>query len=102
MPEACLARTCVDNYQPPAQPGRPRPRRFYAKVTLDPNRLTPQVSNIAQSIQSELDRTRGARWRIASIGEEDALILPHRANPCGCDFWERQVSGRDRSWTASI
>jgi hypothetical protein len=38
---------------------RPRPRRFYAKVTLDPNRPTPQVSNIAQSILSELDRVRG-------------------------------------------
>jgi hypothetical protein len=36
----------------------PRPRRFYAKVTLDPNRPTPQVSNIAQSILSELDRAR--------------------------------------------
>jgi hypothetical protein len=35
------------------------PRRFYAKVTLDPNRPTPQVSNIAQSILSELDRERG-------------------------------------------
>jgi hypothetical protein len=33
--------------------------RFYAKVTLDPNRPTPQVSNIAQSILSELDRARG-------------------------------------------
>jgi hypothetical protein len=46
--------------QPP--PGRriaARPRRFYAKVTLDPNRPTPQVSNIAQSILSELDRARG-------------------------------------------
>jgi hypothetical protein len=36
-----------------------RPRRFYAKVALDPNRPTPQVSNIAQSILSELDRVRG-------------------------------------------
>ena len=36
-----------------------RPRRFYAKVTLDPNRPTPQVSNVAQSILSELDRARG-------------------------------------------
>jgi hypothetical protein len=27
-----------------------------------------------------------SRWRIASIAAEDALILPHRANPCGCDF----------------
>jgi hypothetical protein len=41
--------------------GRPRPRRFYAKVTLDPNRPTPQVSNIAQSILSELDRARGTK-----------------------------------------
>jgi predicted AAA+ superfamily ATPase len=39
----------------------PRPRRFYAKVTLDPNRPTAQVSNIAQSILSELDRVRGTR-----------------------------------------
>jgi len=35
-----------------------RPRRFYAKITLDPNRPTPQISNIAQSILSELDRAR--------------------------------------------
>ena len=40
-------------------PRAARPRRFYAKVTLDPNRPTPQVSNIAQSILSELDRARG-------------------------------------------
>jgi hypothetical protein len=40
-------------------PKPPRPRRFYAKITLDPNRPTPQVSNIAQSILSELDRARG-------------------------------------------
>ena len=38
---------------------RPRPRRFYAKITLDPSRPTPMVSNIAQSILSELDRVRG-------------------------------------------
>jgi hypothetical protein len=38
---------------------RRHPRRFYAKVTLDPNRPTPTVSNIAQSILSELDRVRG-------------------------------------------
>jgi uncharacterized protein len=36
-----------------------RPRRFYAKISLDPNRPRPQVSNIAQSILSELDRTWG-------------------------------------------
>jgi uncharacterized protein len=36
-----------------------RPRRFYAKISLDPNRPTPQVSNIAQSILSELDRAGG-------------------------------------------
>jgi hypothetical protein len=29
------------------------------QLTLDPNRPTPQVSNIAQSILSELDRARG-------------------------------------------
>jgi AraC-like DNA-binding protein len=32
-----------------------------------------------------------SKWRIASIASEDALILPYRANPSGCDFWERQV-----------
>jgi predicted AAA+ superfamily ATPase len=36
-----------------------RPRRFYAKITLDPTRPTPMVSQIAQSILSELDRVRG-------------------------------------------
>jgi len=46
---------------PPVTPVVPRPRRFYAKITLDPNRPTPQVSNIAQSILSELDRVRGTK-----------------------------------------
>jgi hypothetical protein len=46
---------------PPRPPEERRPRRFYAKVTLDPNRPTPQVSNIAQSILSELDRVRGTK-----------------------------------------
>ena len=45
--------------RPLAHAAAARPRRFYAKVTLDPNRPTPQVSNIAQSILSELDRARG-------------------------------------------
>jgi hypothetical protein len=46
--------------QPPLpEPVSKRPRRFYAKVALDPNRPTPQVSKIAQSILSELDRVRG-------------------------------------------
>jgi len=47
--------------QPPRVDARPRPRRFYAKIALDPNRPTPQVSNIAQSILSELDRVRGTK-----------------------------------------
>jgi len=42
----------------------PRPRRFYAKVTLDPNRPTPHVSNIAQSILSELDRARSTKMTL--------------------------------------
>jgi hypothetical protein len=33
---------------PPSITARKRPRRFYAKIELDPNRPTPQVSNIAQ------------------------------------------------------
>jgi hypothetical protein len=44
---------------PSGAPRATRPRRFYAKVTLDPNCPTPQVSNIAQSILSELERARG-------------------------------------------
>jgi hypothetical protein len=38
-------------------------RRHFAsqRVILDPNRPTPQVSNIAQSILSELDRARGTK-----------------------------------------
>jgi len=51
--------------QPPPQvDAHPRPRRFYAKIALDPNRPTPQVSNIAQSILSELDRVRGTKLRL--------------------------------------
>ena len=33
-------------------------------MTLDPNRPTPQVSNIAQSILSELDRVRGTQLKL--------------------------------------
>jgi hypothetical protein len=49
---------------PGGAPGTARPRRFYAKVTLDPNRPTPMVSNIAQSILSELDRARGTKMTV--------------------------------------
>jgi hypothetical protein len=38
-----------------------RPRRFYAKVSLDPKRPTPLVSSIEQAILSELERVRGAK-----------------------------------------
>jgi hypothetical protein len=51
--------------QPPREPrAARRPRRFYAKIVLDPNRPTPQVSNIAQSILSELDRVRGTKLKL--------------------------------------
>lgn len=51
--------------QPPApQPLAKRHKRFYAKIVLDPNRPTPQVSNIAQSILSELDRVRGTKMTL--------------------------------------
>jgi predicted AAA+ superfamily ATPase len=49
----------VGGQQPTGGSVAARPRRFYAKISLDPNRPTPQVSNIAQSILSELDRARG-------------------------------------------
>ena len=49
---------------PPPPPPEHRPRRFYARVTLDPNRPTPQVSNIAQSILSELDRAHGTKMTL--------------------------------------
>ena len=45
----------------PARRCCPRPR---AKITLDPNRPTTQVSNIAQSILSELDRAHGTRMKL--------------------------------------
>jgi hypothetical protein len=31
---------------------------------------------------------------IANIASDDALILPHRANPAGLNFRERQVKNR--------
>jgi hypothetical protein len=56
---------------------RPRPRRFFAKIALDPNRPTPQVSNIAQSILSELDRARGTTITLTlDIGAETADGFP--------------------------
>lgn len=71
--------------QPPAagqrvsgEPVAPRrPRRFYAKIVLDPNRPTPQVSNIAQSILSELDRVRGTTLKLTlDIDAETAEGFP--------------------------
>jgi hypothetical protein len=64
--------------QPPPPPiAAPRPRRFYAKIALDPNRPTPQVSNIAQSILSELDRVRGTRMTLTlDIDAETADGFP--------------------------
>jgi hypothetical protein len=64
--------------QPPARTdARPRPRRFDAKIVLNPNRPTPQVSNIAQSILSELDRVRGTRMTLTlDIDAENADGFP--------------------------
>jgi hypothetical protein len=46
-------------------------------VTLDPNRPTPQVSNIAQSILSELDRVRGIKLTLTiDIDAEAAEGFP--------------------------
>jgi len=56
---------------------RARPRRFYAKITLDATRPTPQVSNIAQSILSELDRVRGTTLTLTlDIDAENAAGFP--------------------------
>jgi len=56
---------------------RPRPRRFHAKIALDPNRPMPQVSNIAQSILSELDRVRGTQMKLTlDIDAETADGFP--------------------------
>jgi hypothetical protein len=57
--EIVTAEPSVTGPLPDAASRTARPRRFYAKVTLDPNRPTPQLSNIAQSILSEPDRARG-------------------------------------------
>jgi hypothetical protein len=89
VPAAGAAVTRGDGATPAGQPqaggpspaGGPvaarRPRRFYAKVALDPNRPTPQVSNIAQSILSELDRVRGTRMTLTlDIAAEAAEGFP--------------------------
>jgi len=61
----------------PPPDARRQPRRFYAKVALDPNRPTPQVSNIAQSILSELDRVRGTKVTLTlDIDAETAEGFP--------------------------
>jgi hypothetical protein len=36
-------------------------------------------------------------WMIANIAFDDALILPHRANPAGLNFRERQ--GWRNTWS---
>ena len=35
-------------------------------------------------------------WMIANIAFDDALILPHRANPAGLNFRERQVDSQEK------
>jgi len=35
---------------------------------------------------------------IANIASDDALILPHHANPAGLNFRERQAGGRIATW----
>jgi hypothetical protein len=63
--------------QPPCPQSRGVLRRFYAKVALDPNRPTPQVSNIAQSILSDLDRVRVAKITLTlDIDVEAAAGFP--------------------------
>jgi hypothetical protein len=79
----------------PAGPNRPAAtatarrynRRFYAKIALDPNRPTSQVSNIAQSILSELDRVRGTKLTLISRAEEAHRVKAKGrlvASPCEC------------------
>jgi hypothetical protein len=33
-----------------------------------------------------------SRWMIENIASDDALILPHRANPAGLNFRERDIA----------
>jgi hypothetical protein len=54
--------------------------------------LMPKKEVLDSSRRRDLNRLMTnipSRWRIASIGPEDAPILLHRGNPSGCDFWER-------------
>jgi hypothetical protein len=83
----------------------PEPSHPYQQRSITPTQpqtvgCTPQ-GNIAlcrrkrfstSSRRRDLKRfATKSRWTIASIESDDALILPHHANPCGCDFRERQV-----------
>jgi hypothetical protein len=71
---------------PLPQPPERRSRRFYAKVTLDSNRPTPQVSNIAQSILSELDRVRGTRMTLTlDVDAETPDGFPKDVESVVCD-----------------
>ena len=48
---------------------------------------------ITDMFESEFPaHTAAIKRKIASIECDDALILPHRANPAGSDFRERQVA----------
>jgi hypothetical protein len=50
----------------------PRPTRFYATVDLDPIRPGPLVSQIAQSILVELQRSKGAKVKVRLDIEAEA------------------------------
>jgi len=52
------------------------------------------ISVIGGLILNRLATNILSSWRHASIAQDDALILPQRANPRGWNFRERQVRRR--------
>jgi hypothetical protein len=47
-------------------------------------------SDVELMTQKEVLDFKPAPWMIANIASDDALILPHHANPAGLNFRERQ------------
>jgi hypothetical protein len=74
----------------------PQPKTWKSSPQGDVELMT-EKEVLVSSRRRDLNRLATyvpSRWTIASIASDDALILPHRANPAGSNFREPQVSPR--------
>ena len=85
--------------QYPVTPTKPQTARRTPQGNIE---LMSEKQVLASSSRRGLNRSGTnvpSSRRIASIAPDDELILPHRANPRGWNFWERQSPSLSKSGT---